>query len=283
MWSGKTRRRLAGLAALALWPGLAAPPAAPQAIVSTGESFVEARLLAGRAAPGGARIAGLQLDLAPGWKTYWRSPGAAGVPPSFDWAGSRNLASAEVMWPRPQIFESFGFETRGYGGRVVLPVRLEAEDPARPIGVRLELALGVCREICVLEQSTLSAEIAADAPEEGAALVAAAEAAVPRPGAELGLTEASCRISGAGRKRAFGATLDFGRPLEDPVVLLEGPDGAWFSGVETAAEPGSGRLRVVAEVALLDEQAWLGRSDIRMTVLAAGFAADIRGCAAPAG
>lgn len=283
MWSRKTRRRLAGLAALALWAGLAATPAAPQAIVSTGESFAEVRLLAGRAEPEGARTVGLEVDLAPGWKTYWRSPGGAGLPPEFDWSGSRNLASAEVRWPRPQLFESFGMETLGYAGRVVLPVRLEPADPARPIGLRLELALGVCRDICVLEERTLTAELAPDTPEEGAALLAAAEAAVPRPAAELGLIEATCRIGGAGRERAFEATLVFERPPEDPVVVLEAPEHAWFDGVETEAEPGSGRLRVAAQLALLDAQAWVGRSDIRMTVLAGDFAADIRGCAAPAG
>src|SRR5690606_3324502 len=42
---------------------------------------------------------GLHVALAPGWKTYWRSPGEAGIPPSFDWSGSRNLAAATVLWP----------------------------------------------------------------------------------------------------------------------------------------------------------------------------------------
>ena len=34
------------------------------------------------------------------------------------------LAEVEVLWPVPVIFESFGMTTIGYGGRVVLPVRL---------------------------------------------------------------------------------------------------------------------------------------------------------------
>ena len=34
---------------------------------------------------------GLQIKLAPGWKTYWRTPGDAGIPPHFDWVGSENL------------------------------------------------------------------------------------------------------------------------------------------------------------------------------------------------
>src|ERR1700741_2164925 len=50
-------------------------------------------------------IAGvLQVDLKPGWKTYWRDPGDAGVPPTLDASGSDNVASVTVMWPAPERF-----------------------------------------------------------------------------------------------------------------------------------------------------------------------------------
>ena len=35
--------------------------------------------------------------MAPGWHTYWRYPGDSGVPPRFDFSGSDNLASAQVL------------------------------------------------------------------------------------------------------------------------------------------------------------------------------------------
>lgn len=287
MFDGKKPRAAIGAAALALAALLAplflAAPASAQAVVSTGESFAEVSFLPGRAEPGGGRLAGLVIDLAPEWKTYWRSPGAAGVPPSFDWSGSENLASAEVLWPRPQFFESFGIETLGYDRRVVFPLRLVPADPAKPIGLRLELSFGVCREICVLEETALAETIAPDAPETGAPAVADAEASVPRPAAALGLTEATCRIAGAGKTRSFEATLAFDRPLGDAAVVLEGPELVFFGDVRTTPAPGTGRLRVEAEISLLDEKAWLGRSDIRMTVLARDFAADVRGCDAASG
>jgi len=47
---------------------------------------------------------GLQFELAPHWKVYWRSPGDAGYPPHLDWAGSENLAGAAVAWPAPERF-----------------------------------------------------------------------------------------------------------------------------------------------------------------------------------
>lgn len=226
---------------------------------------------------------GLVVDIAPHWKTYWRNPGAAGIPPQFDWSKSVNLGNAEVFWPAPQFFESFGLTTLGYSGQVVFPVLLTPEEPGTAMEINLGLALGVCRDICVLEETAVQARIEPGAPESGGAVLAAAERTVPRPGSEQGMSTATCRISGAGKKRRFDAELDFAQTLDDPVVILEGPDMTWFTGVETKAVSDSGLLRVEAGLSLLDETVWVNRSQVRMTVLAGDFSADIKGCTAPAG
>ena len=58
------------------------------------------RLVAGNALPDGTQRAGVEVVLAPGWKTYWRYPGDSGVPPRFDFA--RSAGSLTV----PAIFSS---------------------------------------------------------------------------------------------------------------------------------------------------------------------------------
>jgi len=275
------------LAVLAFWPALAPDSARSQALVSTGESFVQANLLPGRAEPDGARMAGLVFDIAPEWKTYWRHPGVAGIPPQFDWSGSRNLGEVEVLWPRPRFFDSFGLTTLGYSGQVVFPVRLVPVQPDQAMEIDLGLAVGVCRDICVLEETGIQARIEPGAPDSGGAAVALAEQTVPRPGAEMGMSRATCRISGAGKKRRFEAVLDFAQLLQDPVVILEGPEMTWFTVVETTREPAdapdTSRLLVGASLSLLDETIWIDRSQVRMTVMAGDFIADIQGCTAPAG
>ncbi|HSF95408.1 MAG TPA: protein-disulfide reductase DsbD domain-containing protein, partial [Thermohalobaculum sp.] len=226
-------------------------------------------------------MAGLVLDIAPGWKTYWRNPGAAGIPPQFDWTSSRNLGSAEVFWPRPKFFESFGLTTIGYSDRVVLPVRLVPQVAGAPIELGLNLSLGVCRDICVLEETSLTLRLEPDAQGDGSALIAAAMTAVPRPGAEQGMTAVTCQITGTGPKRSFDAKLDFGREISGATVVLEGPETAWFD--QTVTEARDGSLHVSSRLSLFDGSAWVSRSQVRMTVLAENMAADIQGCAAPAG
>ncbi|MFZ1467406.1 MAG: protein-disulfide reductase DsbD domain-containing protein, partial [Paracoccaceae bacterium] len=97
----------------------------------------------------GAHMAAVTLDLAPGWKTYWRSPGDAGIPPQFDWSASENLKSVRIHWPAPIVFHTNGYATIGYKGGVVLPVEVEAKDPSRPVTLRAEVQLGICRDICL--------------------------------------------------------------------------------------------------------------------------------------
>jgi DsbC/DsbD-like thiol-disulfide interchange protein len=260
---------------------LCAALAGAQAIVSTEASFLSARLMPGTAEPDGARMAGLRLTLADGWKTYWRSPGEAGVAPVFDWSRSRNLREVEIFWPRPELFESFGASAIGYSGGVVLPVRLVPEDPARPIEVQLEANLGVCNELCVLEQVELVETISPGASAIGAGEIARALAAVPGEARASGLSAADCRITGAGKDRRLEARLRFARPLSAPIVLVEGPETVWITDAETRRE--GDELHVSAGISLAQGGAWIDRSALRMTVLDDAFAADIRGCTAAAG
>lgn len=262
--------------ALAQVANATAAPA--QAVVSTGESFVEADLLIGERSADGARQAGLALSVRDGWKTYWRSPGEAGVPPTFDWSGSENLADARIDWPVPEVFESFGLRAVGYSGRVVLPVTLVPEDPDRPIRLALDMTLGVCRDICVFEETQLSAEIAPDASGTSAGTIEAALAARPQSGKAAGLEQVSCRVSGSGEDRDFAAILEFDRPLADPYVALEAEEGGWFHGT-TARHEGS-MLEVESTLSLAAANGWVDRSSLRITVLDRNVTADVQGCGA---
>ncbi|MDH3580421.1 MAG: protein-disulfide reductase DsbD family protein [Hyphomicrobiales bacterium] len=123
----------------------------------------EARLVAsgkGEHAGRNTLLAGIHVKLDPGWKTYWRSPGDSGLPPSFDWSGSVNLKSAQVLWPAPQRFaDPFG-SSIGYHDEVVFPVVIKAADPDRPIDFSVKFDYAVCKDICVPAQAALKLMLA---------------------------------------------------------------------------------------------------------------------------
>lgn len=131
----------------------------------------------------GAGGAGLQVELSPGAITYWRDPGDAGVPPTFDFAGSENLKGAEVAFPAPaRIPESDGGEAFGYRGAVIFPLRVEATDPGRPVVLAMKVDYAVCEKICLPAKAALRLNIPATGPSPFAADFAAAKAATPVKG-----------------------------------------------------------------------------------------------------
>ncbi len=98
----------------------------------------------------------VELRLESGWKTYWRSPGEVGLPPSFNWDGSSNLKDAKHLWPAPKRFRAFGIENFGYEDRVAFPVQFTLDKPGQPVRLALSLDLLVCSDICVPETLELS-------------------------------------------------------------------------------------------------------------------------------
>ena len=109
----------------------------------------------------GALNLGLQFELEPGWKIYWRSPGEAGYPPVVDWSGSENLTGARINWPVPHRFSLFGFETFGYKDAVVLPVDARAERPDQPVRIRAAITYLTCNEICIPREAVLALDLPA--------------------------------------------------------------------------------------------------------------------------
>ena len=99
--------------AISLFLALAAPALAPPALAMTQDEVLTATLLPGWRMENGHQMAGLSLTLSPGWKTYWRSPGEAGIPPLFDWSGSDNIASVRLHWPSPSVFHTNGMHMAG--------------------------------------------------------------------------------------------------------------------------------------------------------------------------
>jgi DsbC/DsbD-like thiol-disulfide interchange protein len=134
-------------------------------------------------------IAGVQLRMDGGWKTYWRNPGDSGVPPSFDFAGSKNLKQAEVLYPAPHRFADANGTAIGYDDEVTFPVKITPERDGQPIELRLALSYGLCKNLCIPNDVSLALELPADAASHpgDAALLEAALARVPKASAPNGL------------------------------------------------------------------------------------------------
>jgi suppressor for copper-sensitivity B len=176
--------------------------------------------------------AGVQIKLAPGWQTYWRMPGSSGMPPRFDWSGSKNLADdPELLWPAPRRAVAYSEKLNVYRDEVVFPIELRAADPTKPIELHLKLAFAVCKDICVpvtaehrltLEPSSSGRR---EVDVENAALITAYTGKAPTPDPEIsGLTIRQVRAVRDGNDMALEIRLTGLSERRRPVVLIEGPD-----------------------------------------------------------
>src|SRR5229473_7347026 len=95
----------------ALLAALSWPAAAADSSAWDGGPRAAVRLIAGRSSSeAGAKMvrAGVEIQLGPGWKTYWRYPGDSGVPPRFRFDRSDNVETVAVLWPAPHGFSDDG-------------------------------------------------------------------------------------------------------------------------------------------------------------------------------
>lgn len=143
------------------------------------------RLVAGRkkgaAADAETIIAGVEIELDPGWKTYWRNPGdAGGVPPRLDFSKSSNVGETKVLYPAPKRLTDKSGETIGYKGFVVFPVKINPADRSKPVDVKVDFEFGVCADICIPAQAELSLTIPNEVSASVSDDVIEAMARVPR-------------------------------------------------------------------------------------------------------
>ena len=172
-------------------------------------------------------IGGLEIALDQGWKTYWRLPGDAGIPPQFDWSRSKNLKSVEILWPAPHRFIDAGGEAIGYKDRVVFPLRIMPENPDVPVTLNLSLFFGVCQDICIPGSGELSA-MTGRADPAATALIAAFAAKVPRKvDGNSPFRVTTAKVSKDSPQSLF-VQLEGERGLGDFDIFVEGADFAYF-------------------------------------------------------
>ena len=235
-----TLRRLA--APIALLATAAIPAAAADASAWDGNAHAATRLIAG--SPGGGALrAGVEIRLAPGWKTYWRYPGDSGVPPRFDFTRSVNVASVTVQWPAPHRFTDEGGSSIGYKGGVIFPLRIVPQNPQLPVTLHLALDYAICEKLCV--PATAAADLALAGPSTHDAALAAAEARVPKRAALAsgsGLSIRSVRRDGAAGKPQV--VVEVAAPTGASVELFaEGPTADWALPLPEPAGDASGAVR----------------------------------------
>ena len=190
------------------------------------------RIIAGTEGVGNSRELrlGLQFQLQPGWKIYWRSPGDAGFPPTVKWDGSRNLAGAGIRWPAPVRFSVLGLETLGYKEEVVFPIAASAVTTLEAVSVKAKVRYLTCNDICIPYEANLSMHLPAGdiGPSKHGHLIDRFRASVPGDGSAHGLKIDTLRSLKDGQGMRLQLIASAQTAFTQPDVFFEGAPGLTF-------------------------------------------------------
>ena len=254
---------------------LIAPPAVAQSWI---DDVVRVEILDGGASEGGTHRAGIRFILADGWKTYWRAPGDAGIPPEFSWRGSRNIDTTQISWPTPVVFDQNGLRSIGYETEMVLPIDIVPKKSGEPIRLKGRVDLGVCKDVCI--PSTVSFDQTLDPSASLPPALLAARSDRPFTAAEAGVTSVTCVISPTSHGLQVEAHIRMPNAGGSEYTVTEaGSPQVWVS--ETQVRREGDTLVATSELMHSGGGSFaLDRSALRFTVLGTKHAVDVRGCSA---
>ncbi|TMV10276.1 hypothetical protein FGK63_04215 [Ruegeria sediminis] len=242
------------------------------------ENVVRLDILDGGLTSRGTYLGAIRLTLADGWKTYWRAPGEAGIPPQFNWTGSRNVGEISITWPSPHVFDQNGLRSIGYQGQMILPVEITPANPGAPVRLKGEMDFGVCKDVCV--PGNLDFDHLLDSGAGKNPAIAAAMAQRPYSAREAGVVSASCMLKPTRDGLQVEAHITMPSAGGEEVAVIEpGGPNLWASETLTHRQGNT----LIARSELINESGSafaVDRSEIRITVLGSKHAVDIRGCAA---
>lgn len=276
MYRGMKLKSAISAAVVAL-ASFAAPAFSGSGMPPAPEDVVKIDVLPGWRDASGHHVAALRIRLAEGWKTYWRAPGEAGIPPSLNWQGSGNLSAVQFHWPVPDVFTSGGVQTIGYAHELVLPMTLVPKMADEPITLSGNVNLGVCLDVCM----PMDAKIAVELPAQGAGSKAPIKQALrqrPDTADEAGLRRAVCDVEPTKDGLRVTVRMDLPKLGPNEVVVVETADPSVWVSPRMTKRQGNALITVADLVPSSGKSFLLNRSDLRMTVLAAGRGVDIRGC-----
>jgi thiol:disulfide interchange protein/DsbC/DsbD-like thiol-disulfide interchange protein len=129
-----------------------------------GRELVKAELIADTTAivPGKPFTVGLLMRIVPGWHTYWKYPGDAGLPTELKWKLPPGWKVSEIEWPIPlKLDEPGDIQIYGYHSEVLLMQQITPPPSASGPTVRLTADANwlVCEKICIPGHASLNLEL----------------------------------------------------------------------------------------------------------------------------
>lgn len=223
---------------------------------------------------------GVKVTLQAGWKTYWRTPGAAGLPPRLDLSGSENVSGTDLLYPAPVRFSLFDIDTFGYADEVIYPLDVAVAEPGAETRIQAVVDLLVCSDLCIPVRETVGLDLPSGpaAPNDDVAqTLDRFRAQVPGAGRDAGLTlEGSAWVDGALQVAVSNLSA-----FSDPDLLVEAGEDWFFGPPEWRFSDGLTHATATLPAVTMPQSASLIGEPVALTLIDQGLAAELQ--ASPTG
>lgn len=211
---------------LAFFLPAGAQAASSEWMTSTGGMI---RIVAAPPTKDGRIPATLEVKLNPGWKTYWREPGASGIPPQITLDPDEGVVLEKIGFPVPKTFDDGVVHYVGYDTSVAFPLTLKRTHGEGDVNIRASVFLGICEDICIPVQGELDLTLKMDSFDNplDAARIEGAVAALPEaPSDDFRVTAATLDEQKASIELSLRLPSDSGDDHRE--LFLAGPSGVSF-------------------------------------------------------
>jgi thiol:disulfide interchange protein len=158
------------------------------AAITASAAHTQVRLIlsADPAKPGDTILAAVDMKMEPGWHTYWKNPGAAGLATTIEWQLPPGVTAGDIQWPLPEKLPPAEVTTYGYDNEVVLlvPLKLAADLKPGPLDLKAKVSWLECEEACIPGSGNVEATLNVDAktkPSADATTIKLWQNKVPMP------------------------------------------------------------------------------------------------------
>ncbi|MBA2526879.1 MAG: thioredoxin family protein [Pyrinomonadaceae bacterium] len=170
--------------------------------------------------------AGVLLKMVPGWHTYWKFPGDAGIPTEIKWKLAPGWKAGQIQWPTPlKLDEPGDIQIYGYHDEVLLMQEItppaSLSDGTAKIAAQVDWL--VCEKICIPGGTAVELElpVAAEAEPAHEELFARFQRALPQAWPAGG-----------------GASASWSRGANDLTLRVKSPALASYAAIEFHPLPG---------------------------------------------
>lgn len=195
-------------------------------VTSTGGMI---RIVAAPVDKDGTIPASLEIKLNPGWKTYWREPGASGIPPQITLDPAEGIVLEKIGFPVPKTFDDGTVRYIGYDKSVSFPLTLKRVSGEGDVNIRASVFLGICEDICIPVQGELDLTLKQgdfDNPLDAARIEGAVAALPEAPADDFMVTTAVYDAQTSTVRLSLRLPQDTATDHRD--LFLAGPSGVSF-------------------------------------------------------